>query len=233
MATVSRYDFAVAAKVCALAVVLPAVFLLPKPNWTAFLAALGFVFLLAQRQWRQLWQFAAFYGVLCLFLYLIRQHGLRMLVFSEFHVFLFWYTMPVFLLGWNLITSPPGNISAFLSRLKVPTPLILGVLVVFRFFPTMRAECAALRESMHNRGLLAGGQILRHPLRFFEYVLVPLLLRCLQIADQLAVSAVARGVETPGARTSYHGKPMALWDWACIAVWIVSVAVLLVVGGVG
>ena len=61
-------------------------------------------------------------------------------VFSEFYVLMFWNLSPIFLVSWDLITTPPGMLSAFLSRLRMPTPFILGLLVVFRFFPTMRTE---------------------------------------------------------------------------------------------
>ena len=65
------------------------------------------------------------------------------------------------------------------------------------FFPTMKSELRSVWLSMRNRGLTAPAQLVRHPAASFEYVLVPLLLRCLQIADQLSLSAVARGAECP------------------------------------
>ncbi len=119
---------------------------------------------------------------------------------------MFWNLSPIFLVSWDLITTPPGMLSAFLSRLRIPTPLILGLLVVFRFFPTMRAELKGVGRSMKNRGLTAAGQLLAHPVQSMEYVLVPFLLRVLQLADQLSVSAVARGAEHPGVRGSYYEK---------------------------
>ena len=57
-----------------------------------------------------------------------------------------------------------------------------------------------------SRGLTAAGQLLAHPVQSMEYVLVPFLLRVLQLADQLSVSAVARGAERPGVRSSYYEK---------------------------
>ena len=68
----------------------------------------------------------------------------------------------------------------------------------------MKAELKAVGLSMKNRGLTSVRQFAVHPLASVEYVLVPLLLRILQIADQLAVSAVARGAECPGVRKSYY-----------------------------
>ncbi len=111
-----------------------------------------------------------------------------------------------------------GMLSAFLSRLRMPTPFILGLLVVFRFFPTMRTELKGVGRSMKNRGLTAAGQLLAHPVQSMEYVLVPFLLRVLQLADQLSVSAVARGAERPGVRGSYYEKRIGARDYIAAAV---------------
>ena len=138
----------------------------------------------------------------------------------------------VFLAAWDLITTPPGELAAFFSRIHMPTPVILGLLVVFRFFPTMRSEVKSVGRSMRNRGLTAPAQLVRHPAVSCEYVLVPLLLRCLQIADQLAVSAVARGAEYPGKRGSYYGKRLGAPDYIWSGVWTAATTVFLAVGGV-
>ena len=156
--------------------------------------------------------------LLALLLYGIRFCGLRMPVFSEFYVLMFWNLSPIFLVSWDLITTPPGMLSAFLSRLRMPTPFILGLLVVFRFFPTMRTELKGVGRSMKNRGLTAAGQLLAHPVQSMEYVLVPFLLRVLQLADQLSVSAVARGAERPGVRGSYYEKRIGARDHIAAAV---------------
>ncbi len=104
--------------------------------------------------------------------------------------------------------------------------------LVFRFFPTMRSEVKSVGRSMRNRGLTAPAQLVRHPAVSCEYVLVPLLLRCLQIADQLAVSAVARGAEYPGKRGSYYGKRLGAPDYIWSGVWTAATTVFLAVGGV-
>lgn len=86
--------------------------------------------------------------------------------------------------------------------------------------------------SMKNRGLTSVRQFAVHPLASVEYVLVPLLLRILQIADQLAVSAVARGAECPGVRKSYYETTMHMRDWCFLALWGIVTAAVLCVGGV-
>ena len=122
--------------------------------------------------------------------------------------------------------------AVLLSRIHMPTAGILGLLVMFRFFPTMKAELKSVWLSMRNRGLAAPCQLLLHPVVSCEYVLVPLLLRCLQIADQLSVSAVARGAEAPGKRGSYYEKDMTIKDWSCLILWSVVTFLFLWIGGV-
>lgn len=63
-----------------------------------------------------------------------------------------------------------------------------------------------------------GGQLLAHPVQSMEFVLVPFLLRVLQLADQLSVSAVARGAERPGVRGSYYEKRAGTRDHIAAAV---------------
>ncbi len=199
---------------------------------TCLLALLAFCQWVFERRWRLCLTFGAFYLVLALLLYLIRFHGLHMVVFSEFYVLMFYNLMPIFLVAWNLITTPPGQLSAALSKIHTPTPVILGLLVVFRFFPTMKAELKGVRQSMKNRRLTEPVQVLRHPAVTCEYVLVPLLLRCLQIADQLSVSAIARGAQAPGVRGSYYARGMQPADFLWLGIWTAGTILFLLLGGI-
>lgn len=224
--------FAASVRLCVFAATLLGVFLTGGTERTWIIAAMLFLILMAQKAWKQCAGFAVFYGILSLLLYLIRFHGLRMAVFSEFHVFLFWWMTPVFMAAWNLVSTPPGELSAFFARVHAPTGAILGMLVIFRFFPTMRAELRGLRESMHNRGLTGPAQVLRHPGNTFEYILVPMLLRCLQISDQLAVSAAARGIDTPGPRHSYYERKLRARDILAAALYAGGILAFLLTGGI-
>ena len=222
---------AVPVKLIAFACMLLCVFLTDRPLWLWLPSLVGLCHLAFQGRWRLVASFTSFYLVLAALLWAITAQGLRMVLFSEFTVLLFWILFPVMIISWDLMTTPPGLLAEFMSRLHAPTSWILGMLVVFRFFPTMGSELASIVQSMRNRALLSPLQIVRHPALSCEYVLVPLLLRCLQTADQLTVSAIARCAEQPGARGSYHGRPLRLGDWAWMAVWIVTATVFLTLGG--
>ena len=190
-------SFAVPVKLWALLCVFAGVTIGGNVLLTCILTGGALLYLVLQRNFRLAASYGCFYLLLALLLYGIRFHGLRMPVFSEFYVLMFWNLSPIFLVSWDLITTPPGMLSAFLSRLRMPTPFILGLLVVFRFFPTMRTELERRKRSMKNRGLTAAGQ-LSHIRAEHGVCAGSFLLRVLQLADQLSVSAVARGAGASG-----------------------------------
>ena len=225
-------SLAVSVKLWALFCMIAAVSLTENVLMTCGLSVLGFAYLGAQKNFRFLRSYGAFYLLLAVLLYFIRYHGMHMVIFSEFYVLMFWNLSPIVIVSWDLVMTPPGELSAFLSRIHTPTPIILGLLVVFRFFPTMKAELCGVGRSMRNRGLTAPSSLFRHPAASCEYILVPMLLRCLQIADQLSVSAVARGAECPGRRGSYYGRSVRTADWIWILLWTTGTVLFLALGGV-
>ena len=139
-------SFAVSVKLWALLCVFAGVTIGGNVLLTCILTGGALLYLVLQRNFRLAASYGCFYLLLALLLYGIRFHGLRMPAFSEFYVLMFWNLSPIFLVSWDLITTPPGMLSAFLSRLRMPTPFILGLLVVFRFFPTMRTELKGGRQ---------------------------------------------------------------------------------------
>ena len=177
-------SFAMPVKLWALLCVFAGVTIGGNVLLTCILTGGALLYLVLQKNFRLAASYGCFYLLLALLLYGIRFHGLRMPVFSEFYVLMFWNLSPIFLVSWDLITTTPGMLSAFLSRLRMPTPFILGLLVVFRFFPTMRTELKGVGRSMKNRGLTAAGQLLAHPVQSLEYVLVPFLLRVAHVEPQ-------------------------------------------------
>ena len=138
------YVCAVPVKLLALACTLTGVFMTAGIVCPFLLVILALLFLAAQRKWRLVCLYGIFYLLLSLILYGIRFYGLHLLVFSEFYVLMLWNLSPVFLVSWDLITTPPGDLSAFLAKIHAPISFILGSLVVFRFFPTMRIDGVSL-----------------------------------------------------------------------------------------
>ena len=224
--------FAIPAKLWAALCVMFAVFLTADVSQSFVMTALALTYVAIQKNMRLFVSFGLFYLLLAALMYLIRFHEFRMIIFSEFYVLMFWSLSPVFIVTWDLITTPPGELSAFFSRIHIPSSAIIGLLVIFRFFPTMRTELRNVSRSMRNRRLTGFIQVISHPISSCEYMVVPMLLRCIQVADDLSVSAVARGAERPGIRGSYYEKPLQVRDWLCAVGWTFGTTLFLVLGGV-
>jgi len=147
------FSLTVQAKLCSLVCAIAAVSLGKDVIFSYVLTLVCFFTLIIQKKWKITVTYGLFYVLLGILLYLIHYQGLHMYVFSEFYVLMFWNLSPIFLSSWDLMTTPPGELSAFMSRIHMPTSVILGILVVFRFFPTVKSELKSVYLSMKNRGL--------------------------------------------------------------------------------
>lgn len=220
-------DFAISAKLVAFLSMLISVLTVQAGGIVYLFFGIALVYLLVQKKFRYAIGFSIFYLIVCIIWYLMTHYQFEMIVLSSFHLYFFWLMTPVFMVSNDLILSPPGQVSAFLSKHKAHTHVILAVLVIFRFFPTIKAELQSIWQSMHNRGLLNPKQILCHPLDSFEYILVPLLMRMVQISDQLTISALSRGIEAPVKRSAYYDKQTGLKDYCCIGFFIILTLIIL------
>lgn len=196
------------------------------------LVLLGLLQLAIQRRWQFAIRAFIFYVVIGALLLPVRFQGVNLPLISEIFLLTSWIILPMAIVGWDLMTTPPGEMASTLSKMKAPTPVILGVLVIFRFFPTLKSEINGVFRSMKNRSLTDWQHIVRHPFLTAEYILVPILLRFLQIADQLSASAVSRGATNPNVRSSYYEKRFEARDAVWIFVWLVATIAFLTIGGV-
>ena len=117
--------------------------------------------------------------------------------------------MPVYL----AIQVPSGKLTAGLRQLPIPTKMMLTVIVILRFMPTILSEFSDVKDAMRTRGFLRSpSHVLFHPLATMEYVAVPMIFRSLKIADELASSCMVRGIESPYKKQGYYVNKMRSSD---------------------
>ena len=62
--------------------------------------------------------------------------------------------IPIFLLAsWVLRTTPMDDLIVALQRLKMPQSVIVPLIVVFRYIPTLKIEYRTIRGTMEIRGI--------------------------------------------------------------------------------
>ena len=104
---------------------------------------------------------------------------------------------------------------------------MIPLVVMFRYIPTLGIEYRQIKNAMAIRGI-SDTYLKRivHPVRTVEYILVPLLMRCLKVTDELAASGTTRGLELDTRREALNEVRMGTGDWLAIALGMAFFAAL-------
>ncbi len=128
-------------------------------------------------------------------------------------------------------TTTVGEMVCGMRKLKIPEAIIIPSVTVIRFFPTVAEDYRQIRNAMAFRGIAAGKfALLRHPAQSLEYILIPLLMNSNNVAQDLSVAAMTKGISLPGRHTSMVEIQMKAVDWCCMAA--AALPFLLFFGGV-
>ena len=138
--------------------------------------------------------------------------------------------LPAFLMGSYMIrTTKVSEFKAAMERMHMPDELTIPMCVMFRFFPTVREECASIWAAMKMRGIgFGGGKVSK----MLEYIMVPMLSCSAKIGDELSASALTRGLGISRKRTNICHIGFKAADYAVFLVvaatcvtWVLGVVV--------
>lgn len=116
-----------------------------------------------------------------------------------------------------------------LEQTGVPGPVLIPLGITFRFLPSFVREFTHIRDALAFRGLpLTWRTLVTRPLALMERLLVPLLMRALLIGEELARSALARGMGGPGRKTVYCPIRFSPWDTAFCLGWAAVLGLIVV-----
>lgn len=116
-------------------------------------------------------------------------------------------------------TSRIGEYISAFTQMHLPNEVIIPLAVMLRFVPTIQEEWQMVNQALRLRGMaLTWKNVLRRPLQMMEYMLVPFLLQCSIIVDEMSAAVMARGFDKNMPRTSYAEVQMKALDWCIIAV---------------
>ena len=116
-------------------------------------------------------------------------------------------------------TTSVSEFVCALRKMKVPEAVVIPCMVVVRFFPTVKEDYRQIRNSMELRGI--GGTAFNavcHPMRRLEYVVIPLLMNSNNVAQDLSVAALTKGLGIEGEHTSMTQIRMSTLDYIYMAV---------------
>ena len=101
-----------------------------------------------------------------------------------------------------------------LQKMHMPKGGTIAFAVIFRYIPTVKNEFNSIKNTMKMRGIgFSAKNIFLHPIKTTEYAMIPLILRSMTIADELAASAMTRGLDLQTKRTSYREVKLTSKDY--------------------
>ena len=152
------------------------------------LMACPIVFLLLSRKWGAAARFAVTYAIL----FALELTVLPLLTGTWNFILgaavgIYTHMLPGFIMGYYLVsTTTVSEFVAAMEKMHIPQKIVIPMSVVFRFFPTVKEEYAAIRDAM----------------KMLEYRIVPLMMSIAKIGEELSAAALTRGLGAPQKRTN-------------------------------
>ena len=101
----------------------------------------------------------------------------------------------------SLKSMSASELMVGLQKLRCPKSTSLALAISLRFIPTIQQELSQIKDAMRTRGVpLTFSTFLKAPALTMEYMIVPFMMRCVKVADELAAAAVTRAIENPSPR---------------------------------
>ncbi len=137
--------------------------------------------------------------------------------------------IPVVMIGrWILQTTYMDDLMVALQRIRMPQSVTIPLVVMFRYIPTLRTEYRMIRNTMDIRGICdTAWKRVAHPIAATEYILIPLLMRCLKVTDELAASGTTRGLELERKRYALNHIYFSWKEYAVTILGVIFLGVLL------
>lgn len=138
---------------------------------------------------------------------------------------IFFRFLPGLMMGAYMVTTTKvSEFMAAMQRLHMPSVVSIPIAVMFRFFPTVKEEYGAISDAMRMRGVRFGGG---NAGKMLEYRLIPLMMSCVKIGDELSSAAVVRGLGAPIQRTNICKIGFKVQDFICFAVCVIALSLMI------
>lgn len=119
-------------------------------------------------------------------------------------------------------TSRIGEYISAFTQMHLPDEVIIPLAVMLRFVPTIQEEWQTVNQALRLRGMaLTWRNIVRRPMQMLEYMLVPFLMQCAVIVDEMSAAVMARGFDRNRPRSSYAEVRMRPLDWCVVTLSVV------------
>lgn len=120
-------------------------------------------------------------------------------------------------------TTPPADLIRTLQAARLPSFLVLSLMLIWRFLPIIQQETQRIIDANQLRGV----DLSRQPQHWFKGLFIPLVFQIIAYADDVTIGLQTRGYDPELPRS--NSKPLT-WK---IKDFVFGVGVVLIVLGVG
>ncbi len=131
------------------------------------------------------------------------------------------FFMPFFAGKFLIETSDVSSLIVSFEKMRFPEVLVIPIAVMFRYFPAFKDDNKNIKMAMKMRGIT-----FKNPIKYLEYVSVPLLISATNIADDISKSAETKCIADPCKKTRYNEVKFSFID----AVFIIVIVALTILG---
>ncbi|PIE98912.1 MAG: ABC transporter permease [Treponema sp.] len=117
------------------------------------------------------------------------------------------FFIPVFAGHFFISTSEVSSIIASFEKMRLPRTIIIPLAVMFRYFPSFHDDKKNIKMAMKMRGIS-----FKNPIRYLEFISIPLLISAVNIADDISKAAETKCISDPCKKTRYTKITISIAD---------------------
>ena len=111
-------------------------------------------------------------------------------------------------------TTPPQKLAQSLQKLKFPPSIIFTLTITLRYIPTLAREAESIVNALKLRGIrIKGMDLIKKPSYFYRGLIIPLIIRTIKMADEVAIAAESRGFKSNNHRSSLNDVKLGKNDY--------------------
>ncbi len=128
-----------------------------------------------------------------------------------------------------LLTTKTDELVSAMNKLRISTKITVPFTVMLRYLPAIYREWSTIREAFLLRSIDNKKKSWIEKIRIYlDFLYVPLLISASDLADDLAISAIIRGIENPAPKTSITKLAFQWFDIFFIAGFLLIFSYLII-----
>ncbi len=109
------------------------------------------------------------------------------------------FFLPILAGKFLIATSEVSSLIVSFEKMRFPKVLIIPIAVMFRYFPAFKDDKKNIKMAMKMRGITHW-----NPIKYLEYVSVPMLISATNIADDISKAAETKCIADPCDKVRYE-----------------------------